>query len=237
MIAYLQKITMTNDNLEQFVSTSLSNWELLIRNEEWTKAREEAQLVIDRCKSILKEIKFGEASSKRSKALVFGILSRSLQNFTDLSEIIRTPNLGKRHDFVEKAWTALCDCSERIEYAAGCCKPHSTIEWVFSEIERYEEAFQDALGPGLYFSPEILIKKETCSICGQDLRACNHISGYIYDGMRCYSIPNDIQSKSISIVEYPTDRRCRIWPWQVIDDRIVGGYILTTFSMDDFLYK
>ncbi len=228
---------MATDYSEYSITLSLDTWKSLILNKQWDKAIEEAQSVIDRCKSILKGIKSGEDPSKRSEALIFGILFRSFQDFTDLCKITESAEFNENHDLIEKAWTALCDCKQRIEYAASCCTSHDVIEWIFGELEKYQDAFHNAFGPGIYFSPEILIEKETCNICGQDFRACNHISGVIYDGVRCFAIPKDIQLINVSFVEYPTDLRCRAWPWQVKDDNIVSGYILTTFSMDDFLYK
>jgi len=225
---------MTNKKLEKSAFFALKNWYSLIDSGNKKQARDQAQLVINMCKNVLKSVRCGVDPENRNKALCFGILFRGLQDFVDLTEITDVPDWITEHALIEKAWTKMWDCKERIEYASYFCHER-TIEWVLSRIEFLEKVFFTTFGPGLYSSPEIIAKQEICNVCKNDFRSCDHIAGRIYDGIRCLVKPKDIQLRRVSIVEAPKDPRCRIWSWRLREDNTTEICIMTTFRMDDFI--
>ena len=222
---------MTDKELEEIAFVTLKKWYSLICARKRKQAREQAKLVINMCKSIIKDLK---QDVDCNKALIFGILFRGLQDFTDLSETTELSTWKAEHKLIEKAWGQMLDCKERIEYVSNFCH-EETLDWVLNKIKCLEKTFLNAFGPGLYSSPEIIAKREICNVCKKDFRSCEHILGNIYDGIRCVTIPQDIQFRSVAIVQVPEDPRCRIWPWQLREDKVIETCIVTTFRLDDFM--
>ena len=97
------------------------------------------------------------------------------------------------------------DCIERIEYASGHLTNSEVLTSLLRRIYRLKSWFTEEYGHGLYSSPEILIKREVCSICKRNFKMCAHIAGAIYGGKRCASEPKDFELRSISIVEFPEE--------------------------------
>lgn len=225
---------MTDKKLEKSAFFALKNWYSFVDSGKKKQARDQAQLVINMCKNVLKNVRRGVDPENRNKALCFGILFRGLQDFIDLTEITDAPHWITEHALIEKAWTKMWDCKERVEYASYFCHER-TIEWVLSRIEFSEKVFFTAFGPGLYSSSEIIAKQEICNVCKKDFRSCDHIAGGIYDGIRCVAKPKDIQLRRVSIVQAPEDPRCRIWPWQLREDNTMETCIMTAFRVDDFI--
>ncbi len=225
---------MTQKKLKESAYLTLQKWHSFACLGKTSRARSEAQFIIDMCKGVLKSVKRDLDPENRNKALIFGILFRGLQDFIDLSETTDLPNWIKQPNLVEKTWTYMWDCKERIEYVSNFCH-HKTLDWVINEVESLEKVFLASFGPGLYSSTEILAKREICNVCKKDFRSCEHMAGGIYDGVRCAIVPQGIQLRSVSIVPAPEDPRCRIWPWQLEENRIIGTCLITTFCLDDFM--
>jgi len=224
--------SMIATEIEEVALIALHEWHSLISTGQIKKVRDKAQVIVDKCKSLLKDIELGEIPEKCNKALILGILFRGLQDFIDLSETINPPNWKNEPSLIEKAWIQMWDCKERIEYASHFYNER-ILDWVLRKIDSLEQDFLANFGTGLYSSPEILIKREICSICNNDFRSCEHISGGIYNGLRCVSIPQDFELRSVSIVEVPEDPRCRIWPWQLKEGE--NKVIDTCIRLDDFM--
>lgn len=226
---------MTNEDLEHTSGKSLAEWNAFVSSGELDKARELAQLTLGIMKNTLRDTKPGADPMTRNKTLILGILFRGLIDFIDLMKTTLSKDWTVNHPLVEEVWTKMWDCKQRIEYVTNYYDIE-VLSWVLEEINNLEKTFLDALGPGYYFSTEILAKKEMCNICNSDYRSCEHISGNIYEGVICATKPQNFQLKSVSIVENPADPRCRIWPWQIEEGgKITKGHILTVFRKDDFM--
>lgn len=63
-----------------------------------------------------------------------------------------------------------------------------------------------------FMSTGILIKKVECSVCGKDIRECNHIKGRAYNGEHCCAIVRDMEIIDVSYTTNPLDPRCRAVP-------------------------
>lgn len=79
-------------------------------------------------------------------------------------------------------------------------------------------------------SLETLIKKVECSICGKDMRECNHIKGRAYNGEPCIAIVRDMEIIGLSLTTNPLDPRCRLVP--VDSDYEKGGFIGSDFGKE-----
>ena len=224
-------------NLEKAAAATLNNWLSYIRSGQTAEARDAGQSLIDKCKGMIKRSR-DTSPPGLVKAYLFAVLFRGLQDFTDLVLTTTSPDWIRKPETVEKAWDHLWDAKDRLAYVANACS-HKTLTWVIAELASLEKEFLRVFGPGLYWSPEIIAKTEICTACSQDFRSCNHIAGRIYNGIRCAKIPRDIEAKAVSVVQHPVDPRCRIWPWQLKEEKghyeIVGTCILTAFRIDDFL--
>ena len=81
-----------------------------------------------------------------------------------------------------------------------------------------------------FMSTEILIKKIECSVCGKDIRECNHLKGRVYNGEYCCGIVKDMEIKAASIVTNPMDPRCRVVPAD--SDYEKGWFVGSGFSKE-----
>lgn len=226
---------MANKNPKENTFVDLKDLYSLIKDRNGKKAREQAKLAIETCKSIL-NMKEGVTPETRDKIRITGILYRGFQDFIDLYRTTKSPDWVTKHDLVEKAWMQLCDCKDRIEYVSNFCHNDGTLDKVICKIRDIEKEFVDNFGEGMYMSPEIIAKRTVCSICKEDSRSCEHLSGRIYNGVLCSHIPQDLKFRRFALVRFPKDPRCRIWPWQYDGDNIFKNVCLMrpTLRLDDF---
>lgn len=76
-------------------------------------------------------------------------------------------------------------------------------------IENTVKKLQKLYPYNLFLSPEIIVEKEKCSICGKirDIRnGCEHIIGKIYDGEICVAIVEKCQFVGAALVEKPLQK-------------------------------
>ncbi len=152
------------------------------------------------------------------------------------SDWIRNPEL------VEKVWLEMWDCKDRLEYTSPLIKT-ICIEWIFNDINSLYQDFYQNFGHGLYVSLSFLAQRMMCNICGQDIRACEHLPGMIYSGKICGDIPQGITPNHVLLTEHPNDPRCRIWPWnkgEEPNEKVGSTYgvcLLSFFMLDDFMYE
>lgn len=225
---------MTCRELEEVALARLREWHSLIQIREVAAATSIARSVVEICKGVLNHTPRGTDPDIRNKALVFGVLFRGLEDYGVLAETTSQTNWSRNPTLVEKAWDKMWDCRQRSEYAAHFCQG-APLDWVLEKLGSLEEAFLAKFGPGLYSSPEILVKRETCSVCTKDFRSCEHLPGDLYDGVSCTITAQEVKLRNVAIVQIPVDPRCRIWPWHVEPDRHFRTRILTIFRLDDFI--
>jgi hypothetical protein len=174
--------------------------------------------------------------SSRAAVLYHAVMFRGLFDYAELIEHTSQEGWETDNPKIEVIWLNLCDCSDRISFVQPAASGR-IFEKIFSRLQALEDWFAARFGTGVYSSPEILVKRELCSICNQDIRRCDHIAGHVYEGRICYGVPEDISLESSSIVQVPHDRRCRIWPWQLKGGVASGIVLFTFFRVDDFLAR
>ena len=226
---------MTDSDLGDAFRDNANEWQSLTQRERHGQAKSLSREFIDVCKGLIKNPDICVDQDVRSKALILGILCRGLEDYNDLSELTSFKDWESETKQIEKIWTKMWDCIERIEYASGHLTNAEVLTSLLRTVYQLKSWFMEEYGHGFYSSPEILIKRELCSICKRNIKVCEHISGAIYGGIRCVSEPKDIELKRISIVEFPEDPRCRIWPWHLQEDNTIQTSVLTLFRLDDFL--
>ncbi len=227
---------MTDKKSKDSTFVDIKDLYSLIKDGNGKIAREQAQLSIETCKSML-NMEEGVTPETRGKIRITGILYRGFQDFIDLYETTKSSDWVTKNNLVEKAWVQLCDCKDRIGYVSNLCHNDETLDKVICKIGNIEKEFVDNFGEGMYMSPEIITKKTVCSICKEDARSCEHISGQMYGGVLCSYICQDISDvRAVAIVRNPKDPRCRIWLWQYGGDNTFKNVCLMrpTLRLDDF---
>jgi hypothetical protein len=164
------------------------------------------------------------------------VFFRLLYDFAVLKELTSPDDWFRHEKSLETVWDRLCDCKDRLEFTRYRIKG-LMIERIANILEELEAFYSKHFGQGKYFSPEIVVKREICSICKQDIQCCSHISGRIYAGRLCAAIADGIgiQLRCGAIVEVPHDPRCRIWPWQIEEGKESWIKMMSFFRIDDFM--
>ncbi|WP_143525578.1 SEC-C domain-containing protein [Rhizobium hainanense] len=125
------------------------------------------------------------------------ILTGYLQAFTDIRE--------KRH---YRAWCGL----ERVEIDIENLIRNPFVPDllpVARKVQTLVTAWQAAFPYHVFFSPEIIVKAEICSICGLDFTPwsdCGHRKGKVYEGKLCFGIVQDMEPKGVSLVSDPVQK-------------------------------
>lgn len=207
-------------------------------NGEFYASKVSAKMAIEICKKIINDVDCSDADLK-NKSVVAGILFRGLQDLTELCELTTSRNWITKPITVERAWISLCNCKGRIDYASRYVISNDLTN-LKNMVQYYEDCFSERYGPGVYTSPEMLIKSVKCNVCDKDFTTCEHISGAIYNGVLCKGIVEEIIPQKVSIVDKPKDPRCRLWPWNLkkVNESdsayTIRGAILSSFTLDDF---
>ncbi len=64
--------------------------------------------------------------------------------------------------------------------------------------------------PQAFMSSGMIVRQAECSICGSDYDECEHVKGLAYMGEMCIRTIQDAQLLEASIVDEPSDKRCRV---------------------------
>lgn len=224
------------NKLLEISSEYISEWQILSNDKHFDDAKQKAQEFINICKENIVECNNSHDEITLNYFLVLGVLFRGFQNFNEIDKLTYLADWINENEQVEKVWVELWDCKERLEF----CFDHLILEdylqsFLINNLDRLENHFLEVFGHGLYASPEIIIKKIKCSICGNDLRRCEHQIGLLYYGKICTTIMEDFFLKNVAIVRVPEDPRCRIWPWNKIEKKKYNIPILRVFRIDDFI--
>lgn len=216
------------------LDTMVADWLQSIGQKHYQSAKTEAKNKINQLKSSLKNDVSKLTEDESNLNYILAIFFRGLYDFTKLQELTNTSHWEKDNKLIERVWNCIWDCSDRLEF----CLPNiegPMCDKIIMRIDELTNFYHEQYGPGLYCSPDILVKKQTCTICGRDFRECDHIAGRLYRGKMCRPKVEDFELRSTSIVKVPQDPRCRIWPWNLKNDRTFTAAIMTLHMIDDFM--
>ncbi len=198
-----------------------------------SKVKDSLIRALDEIRTILREASPGV---DKTRVYCFGFFLRALLDHEVLKEKTSKKNWHKDAKLVESVWTILCDAATRLDEAQFVVRGPA-FERVTKFFNYLANFYVRKFGPGMYTSPDILVRKSSCTICGQSIKACSHIPGRVYDGKKCQEKLEDMELLSVSMVANPEDPRCRIWPWYVRkgESRIADVPIIMFSTFDDFL--
>lgn len=244
---------MDKDALKELSAYTYLHCASYIKSDELAKAISKAQYFVEKCQSFLFEGITGEYEDIND-VLLCGIFFRGIQNFAHLKQMTVSSDWVTFPELVDQVWFEIWDCKERLEYTSSFINSFiktDNLDWIFDDISSLCQDVYKEYGHGLYLSPGILVEKITCNICGQDMRACEHITKNIYSGRICEKVLHKRKAvgNHILITERPDDPRCRLWPWQNPDHLLYKQWpwqtekefveafcILYNFRLDDFMH-
>jgi hypothetical protein len=186
-------------------------------------------------KPVYNERSFGEDGVLYTYIYVFLILSKGLGDVAELAENTQEKTWSQDNKKTEAIWYKLWDAKERLDYFQTHCLESEFLSDLAAQLKELENFFYQTFGRGIYASPEIIIKKATCNVCGQNIKACSHIPGNIYDGIPCKEKVEEMEFRTISLVQSPHDMRCRMWPWNMTEDYRVSGRFMNLDMIDTFI--
>ncbi len=212
----------------------LQHWSDLIGGGDYSAAKRHLFECVEHYKTGVK----GEDLDS-GKALATSGLFRALYDFTILKELTEVPSWWCHSKTIEQAWGLYWDCIERFDFVNGAVET-PVLDQADEYLTGFKRRFDEAIGTGnLYASPEIIIKRETCSICRKDIRACDHVPGRVYGGLHCQAMVEDFDIRAVSFVRTPKDPRCRIWSWCHVEREGKTYFeqvaMMCLFSLTDFL--
>ena len=82
---------------------------------------------------------------------------------------------------------------------------------IASQVEEWQKLFPYAV----FASPEMVVRRYECSICGQSTdpwSGCAHRKGRVYMGQDCYHIAREVSIAGISLVDDPVQKYSVIFP-------------------------
>ena len=221
--------------MKTYLQNSLSEFYDYISNKQFDKAKDICSDVIAASKQIL-ATRLNNTVEENNFRYVIGIMFKGFAEFIELKNLTIDNNWQTDFDKVESVWYILCDCIDYLNYSA-CLIETAPLTDVMDEVESFSRSFTQIFGKGIYASPVLIFGKESCSICAQDLRICEHRVGKLYNGLICRSIPDELlEFRRVDLVQVPKDPRCRVWPWKAKENGIYEVRILNASTSDDFLY-
>lgn len=122
-------------------------------------------------------------------------------------EYIEAFNLIKTKEYY-KSWCLL----EKIEININNLNLHykkKLLNTCISFIEDKINKLQRLFPYRIFASPEILVTKGTCSICGKEFslhNGCNHLKGEIYNGEMCFRNIENSELLAVAFVENPSQK-------------------------------
>ena len=222
-----------SEPVDKWLNIRLHETEKLLESKKLRRAKRSVRSAVNDLKRRLNAAKSGNAELA-NKLFYYAVFTRGIYDFVKLCELTKHTGNGVSPKIVEKVWVTLCDCQARIGY----CTPNMRgrmLERINEQLNALQGNIYDEFGPGLYKSPEILSDGMICSICNQDNRSCEHITGRLYNGAMCILSHKNPGLVASAFTERPYDRRCRIWPWQVNDSGLSEVLLASFFRLDDFV--
>lgn len=222
--------------MEEYLNQKLIEFRDFYKNSDFDGAITLCESVINDSKLALSSRELNSETENNMRYLA-GITFKGFLEFIQLYRLTHRQAWYDDNKNVERIWYLLCDCVDHLNCSAGMMES-LPLDNILKRLQGFNEVFSAIYGPGLYASPVIIINKEICSICKEDVRGCLHRQGQLYNGMLCKHIAESISDmKSIDLVRVPKDPRCRVWPWNEKEKGVYEMRFLSISSPDDFLYE
>jgi len=223
--------------LENFSNNFFRSWKHSYATQNYEECDQLVINFISSLKPIYVNRMYGERSDSYTFIYVLLMLSKGLGDVIELVGHTRDKTWPQHEKITEVIWFKLWDAKERLNLFNTHSLEHGLVDGILEQLDKLEIVFYDLFGRGIYASPEILIKKAECSVCNQNIKACMHIPGNIYDGVPCKEKVVDFEFLNVSLVHSPEDMRCRLWPWNMTPDMTVKVRIMNFEPLDNFIFN
>ncbi|MES2387882.1 MAG: hypothetical protein V4543_07755 [Bacteroidota bacterium] len=231
-------ISLTEENFEASVQIIVNRCLYYCFHSDFVNGNKQCSDFIVAGKIIYHNRPWGEENPLYTHLYLTLILVKGLEEFLRMQQLLQTPGWLQDHKKIEQVWSQFWDTKKKFDYFNdNCCYSPNPLDKLTENLDKVESYLFDKLGRGLYMSPDILVKKSQCNICQLDLRACEHISGWFYNGVPCQEVALDIEIVSVSVVQSPYDMKCRIWPWNKVFENKYSVRIVNAENIDDFIRK
>jgi hypothetical protein len=230
------KVAITD--LEVYCDTMIKSWRTYYKQERYDEALAVTSKFIAELKPIYNERLYGEGNDEGESytyIYLFLMLAKSFEDLINLAQLTKDKAWPEDNKKTELIWQVLWDAKERLDKFNSHCLESGLFENIYKQLKRLEMYFYDYFGKGVYMSPVIKIKKAICSICGLNIKACNHIPGNIFHGNPCREVVEDMEIYGADMVQSPHDMRCRIWPWNFIDKNRMNVRVMNLNQLDGFI--
>lgn len=112
-----------------------------------------------------------------------------------------------KDDDPHAAWTALVESQGAIRTAM---QAHNISGHLENWVKRLYAIEHLLFPPQMFFSAGTIVKRSTCSICGQEYGDCEHVKGRAYMGEMCCREIQEFDLNEVSVVENPANKHCRV---------------------------
>ena len=119
-----------------------------------------------------------------------------------------------KQDKFHEAWCRFANVENRYKILMNFYN-HDEDEFNINFIYEYTKKFQKFFPYKTFSSPEFLVKKFKCSICGKTYNIkpkCDHKVGRLYHGRLCSKVCLDMDIISVSLVKNPADKCTVVFP-------------------------
>ncbi len=226
---------LSESTIEEFCGQAIQDWQQAYAAKNYELAEKQITEALLSLKPIYRDKIFGETSDYYTYTYLCLIYFKGVEDLLQLVKLTSDIYWPEDHKKTEGIWYLLWDAIDRLEYFDTRYSDRSLCKTLLEQLRQLESNFYDLFGRGLYASPEIIIKKSNCTICGQNIKSCMHIPGNIYNGLPCKEKAEDISFRGCALVNSPHDMRCRIWPWNMKKDNTFEVRIMNLNAIDDFI--
>ena len=112
----------------------------------------------------------------------------------------------------DKAWDSLIR-AQRLCVAAA--RAHSGFSHLPQKHQRLLELEHLVFPPQVFVSSGLIVRRQDCSICGQEYEDCDHLLGMPYMGQFCRLVIHEAEVNHVAMVEQPADKSCRVTQFDV----------------------
>jgi hypothetical protein len=107
----------------------------------------------------------------------------------------------------EGAWGCLVEAEDAL-HAAG----NAHIDGSAYQVDAQRRLLLETtlFPPQVFMSAGMIVERASCSICSARYDDCDHVKGRAYGGELCTRNIEQAKMLEVSIVEHPSDRRCRV---------------------------
>jgi hypothetical protein len=196
----------------ELINESIVRWQLSMDEGRFAEAagivieaiRQHSARQVDRCST-------RDAKFHRDVRVVLN----GLRDLANLSLVAAQDMWLEMPRAVERAWSLAQDAQDRLDYSGLNADLKDYCGGIMTAVLR---AIQSRFGSGLYTSWEVLFDRAECTICQADIRGCDHVPGRWYGEQVCQMRAIGLRPVAVALVEHPRDPRCRIWPWDRLED-------------------